>query len=233
MKNIRSFIATATIASAILAQAQSVEAQYGQYGDNGQYGQGGQYGKTSQPGQQILIDKLVAEPGTTSGKGGVSAGIFRDNLPVNGKRFQPGEEVVFRLVVKNITNETLKNITVTDKVPTFVEPMVGPGTFSSKDRTITYVIKELKPGQEDIQYVRMQIYPQNKLPADQGIVQQLNQVEVVVNDQRDQDTAQYFIEKQTINVTQVPKTGPALGLAFLALQGIGLAIGLKLRQHAK
>lgn len=226
MKTLNAFIVSAIIAGAVMAQAQSVEAQ------TNQYGQYGQYGQPTIPGQTIIIDKLIAEPGTATHKGGVTAGIFRDNLPANGERFMPGEEIVFKLVVKNITNTTLQNISVVDRVPEFVEPLVGPGTYNSANRTITYVIKELKPGVEDVAYIRMKVYAQNKLPANQILFAQVNNAEATANGQKDQDSAQYFVEKQQIAVNQVPKTGPAMGLALLALQGLGLAIGLKLRTHS-
>ncbi len=225
MKTLNAFIVSTFIAGAVMAQAQSVGAQ------TNQYGQYGQYGQPTIPGQTIIIDKLIAEPGTATNKGGVNAGIYRDNLPANGERFMPGEEVVFKLLVKNITNTTLQNISVVDRVPEFVEPLVGPGTYNSVNRTITYVIKELKPDVEDVAYIRMKVFAQNKLPANQILFAQINNAEATANGQKDQDSAQYFVEKQPIVVNQVPKTGPALGLAFLALQGLGLAIGLKLRTH--
>lgn len=227
MKTLKNFIATTIVAGALVAQAQPAHAQYGQYGQYNGYGD-----NKPEEGNNIFIDKQVAEPGTATTKNGVQAGVYRDNLSINGTRYQPGQEVVFKIIVKNISDKTLTNITVTDRLPDFGDPLVGPGSYNSDNRTITYVINELKPNQEDVQYVRMQIYSQGKLPANQGITSQINNAEVTVGDKKDQDSAQYFIEKQVINITEVPKTGPELGLAFLALQGIGLAVGLKLRSHS-
>lgn len=227
MKTSKTFLIALTLAGSVLALAQPAQAQYGQYG------QQGQYGGSVQPGQNILIDKLVAEPGTTLGKGGDAAGIFKDNLLLTDKRFVPGDQAVFKIIVKNVSNVTIKNIVVKDVLPAYLEPMVGPGTYDKNTRTITYTIAQLKPGEENVQFVKTQIFGQNQLPADQGIIKFVNNVSVQAQNASDTDSSQFFAEKQPLAITQVPKTGPELGLAFLALQGIGLAIGLKLRKISK
>lgn len=222
-------LSTLALTGAVLVSAQPAGAQqYNQYGQYGQYGT-----KPTTPGQQILIDKLVAQPGTANGKGGEFVAVYKDNLLLSDPRYAPGDQVVFKVVVKNVSGTTLKNIVVKDTIPAYVEPMVGPGTYDAKTRTVTYTIAELKPNEENVQYMKMQIFPQNKLPANESVIKQLNNVEVRVNTLQDTDSSQFFTEKQAIGVNEVPKTGPELGLAFLAVQGLGLAIGLKLRQHNK
>lgn len=229
MKNVTRFLVTLTATAAVMASAQSVGAQ--QYG-TGQYGQYGQYGQQpTQPGQRILIDKKVATPGSATGKAGEGAGVYVDNLLQTDARFSPGDQIVFKIIVKNTTNQTLRNVVVRDIIPTYVEPIVGPGNYDAGTRTITYTIPELVPNAEDIQYLKMQVLPQHKLPANESLIRQVNTAEARFENQQDTDTAQYFVEKQVTGVTRVPDTGPGLGLAFLALQGAGLAIGLKLRKH--
>jgi uncharacterized repeat protein (TIGR01451 family) len=226
MKNTNKFLIGFALTGSVLALAQPAHAQYGQYGSYGQYGT-----KGVQPGQNILIDKLVAESGST--KNGDANGIYKDNLLVSDTRFAPGETAVFKILVKNVSNVTLKNIVVKDIVPAYAEPTVGPGTYDKTSRIVTYTIAELKPNEENVQYLKLMIVSQNQLPANQGIIKLVNNVQVTAENASDSDTSQFFAEKKPMNITQVPKTGPALGLAFLALQGIGLAIGLKLRKVDK
>lgn len=223
MKNTNTFLIGIALTGSVLALAQPAHAQYGQYGSYGQYGT-----KGVQPGQNILIDKLVAEPGTT--KAGDANGIYKDNLLVTDTRFAPGDTAVFEILVKNVSNVTLKNIVVKDFIPAYAEPTVGPGTYDKNSRTITYTIAELKPNEENVQFVKLQIVSQAQLPTDQGIIKLVNNVQVNAENASDTDSSQFFAEKKPLNITTVPKTGPELGLAFLALQGVGLAIGLKLRK---
>lgn len=225
-KHISLFITSLVATAAFSMNAPVAEANYGQYGQYGQYGSDG-----IQPGQSIIIDKLVAEPGSVN-KGGDATGVYKDNLSLTDKKFKPGEQAVFKIVTKNVSNVTLKNVVVRDYVPTYMEPMVGPGSYDKNTRIITYTISELKPGQEDVQYVKMQIYPQDKLPADQGIVKFVNKVDAKADSAFDEDTTQLFAEKEIIGITEVPKTGPELGLAFLALQAAGLSAGLFLRKSS-
>ncbi|MCX7996636.1 MAG: DUF11 domain-containing protein [Patescibacteria group bacterium] len=233
MKNINRFIGTLALAIALVASAASVSAQ--QYG-SGQYGTGpystGSYGQQpTQPEQRILVDKQVATPGSATGSAGETAGVYRDNLPLSYERYQPGQEVVFRIIVRNISNVTVQNVVVRDTIPSYAEPMVGPGIYDAATRTVTYTISQLQPNEENVQYVKMKIFAQSRLPANETIIRQVNTVEARLGTEQDIDTAQYFIEKQVVGVSKVPDTGPELGLAFLALQGIGLTVGLKLRQH--
>lgn len=232
MKNTQKFLIGLVLSGVLMALPQSAHAQYGgQYGSTGQYGSYGSGGNV--PSNKIEIDKKVAQANTVFNKGGVQTAVYKDNLSLSDVRYQPGAKAVYKLIVKNTSNTVLKNIAVTDFIPAFEEPMVGPGNFDKNTRQISYVIKQLNPGQSDTQYLEVQIYPQDKLPADKGIVEINNKAQAKAENAFSEDTSKLFVEKQAIAITEVPKTGPELGLAFLALQGVGLAIGLKLRQVNK
>jgi uncharacterized repeat protein (TIGR01451 family) len=218
MKNAKLFLSTLVLTGVLATNVSAVEANYGQYGQV----------TGEQPGNNIDIDKKVAAPGTATQKGGVQAGKYFDNLTGSDQRFNPGDKVVFKLVVKNTSNKTLKNITVTDTLPAYMEPLVGPGTYDKDKRTITYTIAELQPGKEDVRYLETQIFTVGKLPADKGIIEFVNVAAAKADGAYDEDNAKYYAAKEVIGVTSVPKTGPALGLAFLALQGTGLAAGIYL-----
>lgn len=225
MKNINLFITTLVALTVMMATATSVDANYGQYG---------QYGDAAKPSNIVDIDKKVAEPGSVQEtKGGDKTGTYRDNLSVSDDKFAPAEQVYFEIVVKNTSEETLENVVVREYIPTYMEPVVGPGKYDKNERTVTYTISKLEPGESNTKYFKMQLYPQEQLPADQAIVKLVNKVDVRAEGTYDSDTVQFYVEKEILGVTEVPKTGPALGLAFLALQGVGLAAGLKLRNARK
>lgn len=222
MKNIQLFMTTLLVSALMLIAAQPAQASYGQYGQV----------TGEQPGQNIMIDKKVAEPGTAEkNKGGTTAGVYQDNLTNPEDRFAPGERVVFKIVVKNTSRETLKNIVVTDKLPSYIVPQVAPGTYDKNTHTLTYTIPELAPGAENVQYIEAGIYPQGQLPSDRSIIEQINNVDAKAQDAYDADNAKFYIEKEVIGVTTMPNTGPEAGLALLGLQGAGIALGLYLRKR--
>ncbi len=196
-------------------------------GNNGQYGQYGQYGGTAQP-QNIIVDKTVSTNSKT--KGGVVN--FVDNLSANDPRFTPGQNVSFRIKVKNTSDKVMENVTVTDYVPTYVEPVEGPGTFDKNNRTITYTIAKLNAGEEKTDTLTMQIVSQEKLPADKGLLCIVNRAQAGNNNASDEDTSQFCVEKMVTGVSQVPTAGPEMGLAMLAGSFATLLGGLTLKRKS-
>ncbi len=194
--------------------------------NDGQYGQYGDYGYP--PTQTVLIDKMVGKPYIT--KGGVTEVEYVDNLSASDPRFGPGQEIYFKIKVKNTANTRLTNVTVKDYVPAYLEPLEGPGSYDASTRIITFEAGDFEADEEKIYYIKMQVLPQDKLPADKGLFCEINKA-VAYNDQvSDEDTAQYCIEKQVTGVTTVPSAGPAWALALVGLNMVGGAIGLYLRK---
>jgi uncharacterized repeat protein (TIGR01451 family) len=234
MKNLKLFSLTLLTVSMLFATATPAFAGNNQYGQYGQYGQqpGEEqpYSSPTQPAESLLVDKLVAFPGTQNTKGGVSSDRFVDNLSANDLRFAPNSRVLFRIKVKNTSGVTLKNVTMRDFIPDYMEPVGGPGNYDENTRTITYVIPEIKAGEEKVYDFEMQLVAQNKLPADKGIVCVINKVEAFTDMTRDEDASQLCVEKSVQGITTVPKTGPGLGLLVLAGNVLGLGAGAYLRR---
>lgn len=234
MKNLKLFSLTIfTISTMFLVTAPVMAGndQYGQYGQYGQQpGEEQPYSSPTQPAESLLVDKLVAFPGTQQTKGGVSMDRFVDNLSPNDARFSPNTKVLFRVKIKNTSGVTLKNVTLKDYIPDYMEPVSGPGTYDPETRIITYVIPEIKPGEEKVYDFEMQIVAQNKLPADKGIVCVLNKAEAYTDMTRDEDASQLCVEKAVQGITTVPKTGPELGLFVLAGNVLAFGAGTVLRR---
>lgn len=197
---------------------------------NGQYGQYGQY-VGGAPEHSIMVDKMVATGQKT--KGGQLS--FVDNLSPSDPRYAPNTQVTFQIKVKNTSDVTLKNVTVRDILPTYVDAVEGPGDFDPNSKTISWTYAELKSGEEKIERVIAQVKPQNQLPADKGLMCMSNKATVTADNATDEDTAQFCVEKQVVTPegkapTATPEAGAPL-LAIGALNLLGLAGGIALRKR--
>lgn len=206
--------------------ASPVKAQYGCPGQYGQYG-------SCPPSQSILVDKFVGKTVVTS-KGGLTEIEYVDNLSSSDPRFKPGNQVAFKLKVKNTSNTTLSNVIVKDFVPLYLEPIEGPGTYDSASRTITFNAGDFAASEEKVYYLKMQFSSQGNLPADQGLICVVNKVNASANGVSNEDTAQACVEKQvtgvTPGVTRVPQAGPEMGALLLTGQFLALGAGMFLKR---
>jgi uncharacterized repeat protein (TIGR01451 family) len=190
----------------------TVNAQYGQYG-----------GET--PSYSLLIDKMVAKPGAQKGE----TAQYVDNLSLSDPRFVPGQDVWFKIKVKNTANAALQAVEVKDYVPEYILPIEGPGKWDPQTRTITFNAGDFAVDEEKTYYLKMRVYSQDQLPSDKGLFCLVNRAVASNNTVSDDDAAQFCIEKQVLGVTQVPTAGPELGLALLAGNLILAGIGIKLK----
>jgi len=188
-------------------------AQYGQYG-----------GET--PSYSLLIDKMVAKPGTQKGE----TAQYVDNLSPSDPRYTPGQDVWFKIKVKNTANVALQAVEVKDYVPEYILPIEGPGKWDPQTRTITFNAGDFAVDEEKTYYIRMRVYDQSLLPADKGLFCLVNKATARNNVTYDEDTAQLCIEKQVLGVTKVPSAGPEMGLALLAGNLILAGVGIKLKK---
>ncbi len=221
MSRLAYFLLVAFSILILLCAGKPVHAEYG-------YGYGGGGGKT------ILVDKLVGKVETTT-KGGESVITFVDNLSPSDPRFSPGQEVLFKIRVKNTSNAALIGVKVKDFVPSFMEPIEGPGFFDVNSRVITFEAGDFEPDVERTFTIKMKVLPQDQLPSDKGLFCLVNKAEASNEEAFDEDVAQFCIEKQVQGVTvpsAVPAAGPELGILLLGGELASLAIGLGLKRKA-
>lgn len=195
-----------------------VMAQYGQYG-------------VPSPTYEIIVDKMVSKPGSAVSKEGIPVD-FVDNLAPSDPRFSPGNEVFFKIKVKNTSSERLENVEVIDYVPSYLEFLEGPGVYDKNSRTLRFTISALEPEEEKEYILKMRVFSQDFLPYDKGLFCLVNKVQAKKDDVKDEDTAQFCIEKQVEEVEEVPKAGPEFGIVLVASQLMTLAFGLYLRKKA-
>ncbi|MBI3620300.1 DUF11 domain-containing protein [Candidatus Roizmanbacteria bacterium] len=185
-----------------------------------------QYGQPP-PSLSIVVEKAVGMP--SSDKGEAAAATYVDNLSPSDPRFRPDQTVYFRIKVKNTSTTFLNNIVVQDFVPFFIRPIDGPGSFNAATRTITFPAGDLAAGEEKFYYLKMQLVSQNQLPADKGLFCIINRVKVTNNRVGDEDSAQFCVEKEVVNLVRVPSSGPDLAVPLFAGELTALGIGLYLK----
>lgn len=229
--NFKKLIATSLITAAFLATAGIAIADGTGYGtSNCQVIYGG--GQVCPTTLQFSIDKKVLAP--------TKGGTFVDNLGFNDSKFQPGDQVSFKITLKNTGDKTIDQITVVDTLPAYLTFTSGPGVYDATSRTITYIIKNLASGQSNNQTVVATIANVDSLPKDQGVMCLTNNVKG--NDNQSDvanDSSAFCIQKEvmtpkvftTIPPKSIPNTGPEM-LPLLGLIPAGLA-GFTLRKKSK
>lgn len=191
-------------------------------------GQYGQYGQPC-PSYAIVVDKMVGKPGTSQDANSYQ---YVDNLSVSDPRFSPDQVVFFKIKIKNTSTTKLVGMEVKDTVPSYLDPMEGPGSYNSTNREITWNAGDFEVDQEKVFYMKMKVLPQANLPADKGLFCVTNFVKATSSNAYDDDTAQLCIEKQVAAGKTVPSAGPEFGILLLAGNILGAGIGLKLRKRA-
>ena len=204
------------MAAGIFVLATPAFAQYGQYGQPA-------------PQESILVDKQVSKPAVKT-KGGQLEYDYVDNLTPSDVRFQPGMEIMFKIRVKNTSSVTLNNVMVVDKVPWYLEPVEGPGSYDTNARTVSFNAGTFAPGAEQTYYLKMQWVTQDKLPTDRALICVSNYVRASSDNAADEDTAQACVEKQVPVVKEAPKSGPELGYLLVTGEVSLLGLGIYLRK---
>ncbi len=199
------------------ADKNTVVAQYGQYG---------QYGQPS-PSYYILIDKFVGKPSFEKDAKNYK---YVDNLSPSDPRFRPGQEIFFKIKVKNTSINKLTNVIVKDHVPSYLEPIEGPGNWDTNSRVISWNAGDFEVGEEKVYYAKMQVYPQDKLPTDKGLFCLVNKaVAYSENKASDEDTTQFCVEKEVLGTSKIPSAGPEMGALFIFGNILTAGFGLWLK----
>lgn len=216
MRVIRTLIVLTTVTLAMLAFVAAAAAQYGCVQVYG--------GGIVCPEGKVFIDKKVRNPET---------GSLVDNLNPNDPRFSPGQEVVFRLTVKNTGTVKLDKLEVKDTLPDFLEFVSGPGSFDVSAKTLSFVVENLEVDQSREFEVVARVTGAGNLPSDQGLFCVVNSVEARVDDRLDRDTSQLCLQKPVLGVTTLPAAGPESAVLFGLFTAISGLLGITLLRRAK
>lgn len=151
----------------------------------------------------LLVDKKVWSKVSNS---------FVDNLWQQGEMFVAGEEVTFKLKVKNVGDQTLTSVQVWDTLPSNLTLVSG---------SLNYTINDLTVGEVDEREVKV------RFVSNTGACP-VNILEAKSGDQYDKDSAQLCVTGQVLGKGKgIPKTGPEM-IALAALPILGY-LGLKMK----
>lgn len=193
----------------------------------GQYGQYGQYGQPCES-FSIVVDKMVGKPGTSTDSNDYE---YVDNLSVSDPRFGPDQFVFFKVKIKNTSTSSLGGMEAKDTVPSYVEPVEGPGSYDASTRTLTWDAGSFDVDEEKTFYFKMKVVGESSLPSDKGLLCVTNNVKATSNMSSDEDSSQLCVEKQVLGAVTVPSAGPELGILLMVGNLLGLGIGLKMRKN--
>lgn len=189
-------------------------------------------GGTSCPPEGEYVDKTVKNPAT-----GAYVDALGPEHPVN-TRYQPGDEVSFRIQVKNSSNQAINHLDVIDTLPLYTTFVSGPGAFNAGSRTVNYTIDSLAAGAVNEQFLTVRVVPANDLAKDKTLLCGREGVKNVVTMTEEgratkYDEAPFCIAKPlpAITATKVPAAGVEVFVlpGLLSLLGGGLYLGRKAR----
>lgn len=154
---------------------------------------------------ELQIDKEVWNPEHEA---------WLDNLGVGDYRFAPGEIIRFKLIIKNVGDETFDTVDVRDYLPTYLNHHSGD---------IEFKIEHLTAGETKETEFEAKVVSSDNLPDDKSLICIINSAEAWSGDEKDKDTAQICLEKKVLGVTTLPATGVKIGtLLFLTSLITGL-----------
>ncbi len=157
---------------------------------------------------ELRLDKVVKNPST---------GTYVDNLFSSDPNFSADQEVWFRLTIKNTGSDDLSDVEVKDKFPNYVFFVSGPGSWDDTNKTLSWTIDHLSPGESKDYEIKGQVVSEASLPTDSGTYCVTNYGEVKKDNKSASDTSQLCITKKVLGITTMPKTGANLILMILLL----------------
>lgn len=161
------------------------------------------------PPQKIHLDKQIGLP-TKSGNN--TTYQYVDNINVDSYHFSISEDILFRLIVKNVSLATLENVYIEDRFPWVLTPYADGHSLDTDTNTLTITVGTLYPSESKTYTVRARVKDyewqseyqvachQNYSFANNGIT-------------LDDDTATFCVDKGVLSPTptSLPTPTPILG----------------------
>lgn len=153
---------------------------------------------------KITIDKKVLKPGTSD---------YVDGLSATDPKYGIDQNVTFKVVVQNVGDENLTDITVVDLLPQNVVYVSGAGSYDSNRNELSFKIANLEVGKSQ-EFFIVAMTTNNMSFGDKGFVCVTNNVHASANKGiKVEDAAQFCVERplkvyKPVPVKQTPPTGP-------------------------
>ena len=178
----------------------------------------GSYGGGGTP-TDLVINKEVKNPITN---------VYVENLGSTDPTFSPGGTVLFKLVIKNGSGETMHPVTVIDQLPNYLSFVSAnvPASYDKGINKVTFTLDNMIAGESRTIELTVNVADKNTFPVDRTIacVNNYTKVTAPARPNGDDDTAQLCI-------TTGPGDLPVAGvndifaiLPFLSLGGVGVAL---------
>lgn len=156
-------------------------------------------GAVCQQAKDFAVDKKVQTP---------KDGSYVDTIPENETKVQPERTMIFRITVSNKTEKTLRNVMVTDTLPSFVNFVKADGKVRQNSQRLTYTISSLEAKKSAVMNIEAKIASAATLPNSSPICV-ANQAEAtsgVLNKQTAKDFVTFCIERPGAPSAPTPPT---------------------------
>lgn len=203
-----SLIATALTIAVLGVSAKTVLAD----GCQNQYG-----GYTNCPPNDLVINKEVWQPISKS---------WVDNMGTADPVFTPGNEVRYKLTIKNNSGQTFNPVEVKDILPPYVSYVSGGPSGTSYDpatKTVIFKLENMIAGETRQFEIVAKVSDAKDFPAGRTTFCVVNTGQTKALDRFDEDTAQMCIRTDILGTTTLPKAGFQDILMFAPFATVGFA----------
>lgn len=205
---------------------------------------GGYGGLTCPKRGEIIVDKQIRY--IRDEKGGLVDSWVDNVTEFDSRKFKPGEEIEFRIFVRNTGGDMISEIKVTDVWPEYLEFISGPGEYKKdvgRNGELKFTVNNLASGESREYHFTGKVHNADSIP-NPVICKLENRAQVRASEDRfNEDIAQFCIErgeKKVVTgkkvippVKEIPSTGPQeVALSFAALSSV-LGAGFILRKKAE
>ncbi|MBI2442621.1 MAG: DUF11 domain-containing protein [Candidatus Levybacteria bacterium] len=114
-------------------------------------------GIVCQEAPDFKVDKKMQTP---------KNGSYVDQIPENETKIAPERTMIFRIQVTNKTNRTLRNINITDTLPSVVEFVKANPTVRQNRQQLTYTINSLEAKKTSTLNIEAKVKAKDGLPED-------------------------------------------------------------------
>lgn len=146
-------------------------------------------------------------------------GNFVENLTASDPTFAPGNEILFKLTIKNVSGETFNPVVIKDMFPSYLTFVAGPGTYNDSNKTLTFSLENLIAGETRVVEILTKV-----LPTSTSFMCVNNYAEAHADNVKrfDSDTAQICIQTNVLGATTLPVAGFNDMFVLLPFAGLGL-----------
>ena len=184
-----------------------------------------QYGGTTTcVPSDLTINKQVKNP---------ISNVFIENLTTTDQTFAPGNDVLYRLTIKNNSGETFNPVNVKDILPPYLTFVAGPGTYDSATRTLTFSLENLIAGETRTVEILARVVAADQFPSGKSLFCVVNVSEVRALNRFDSDSAQVCLQNGVLGVTTLPVAGFDSLALLLPFAGVGLGGLALLKKQGK